>query len=174
MSIRVGEYTATEGCEFSLADAKHDFHTIFKAEKITEYVNKNIPSYPQLQCSPLSEDAFVDKYALESNSDSGSNKNDKTFIQTHLNSNIKSRYEAFYIDRPQHKYNINQSLLQDHFRSVGLLDDIFFICDVAYANVREDLKFVNESLNLSYKSLPHFTTYSQAPANTDQNNLNAV
>ena len=146
MSIRVGEYTATEGCEFSLADAKHDFHTIFKAEKITEYVNKNIPSYPQLQCSPLSEDAFVDKYALESNSDSGSNKNDKTFIQTHLNSNIKSRYEAFYIDRPQHKYNINQSLLQDHFRSVGLLDDIFFICDVAYANVREDLKFVNESL----------------------------
>ena len=154
MSIRVGEYTATEGCEFSLADAKHDFHTIFKADKIEGYVKENMPSYPQLDCSPLSEDSFVDKYALDTGTKGSSslqlNKENSTFIKENLNQNIKSRYEAFYIEREQHKYDIKKSFLQECFRNAGLLDDIFFICDVAYSNVREDLKFVNESFSQTF------------------------
>lgn len=154
MSVKVGEYTASEGCEFSLADAKHDFHTIFNANKIEDYVKQNIPSYVGLQCLPLSEDAFVDKYALELGTEGSSgkteNKGNKTFIKEHLNENIKSRYEAFYIDRPQHKYDLDRSLLQECFRRAGLLDDIFFICDVAYANVREDLKFVDNTVSQTF------------------------
>ena len=154
MSVKVGEYTASEGCEFSLADANHDFHTIFKSNKIKDYVEQNIPNYSGLVCSALSEDAFVDKYALELGTHGSSgkteNKSKKTFIKEHLNENIKSRYEAFYIDRPQHKYDLDRSLLQECFRSAGLLDDIFFICDVAYANVREDLKFAKKEYSQTF------------------------
>ena len=154
MNINVDEYLAIEGCEFSYADAKHDFHTIFKSQDIEGYVKKNIPDYPSLQCNSLTEDDFVDKYALVLGSDGSSglkqNKENKEFIKSHLNPNIQQRYEAFYIERPQHSITdaeMKKSLLQECFRKAGLLDDIFFICDVAYANVREDLKFadLNES-----------------------------
>ena len=157
MNINVDEYLAIEGCEFSYADAKHDFHTIFKADEIEKYVKKNIPDYPNLQCNNLTEDAFVDKYALVLGPDGSSglkpNKENKEFIKTHLNPNIQQRYEAFYIERSQHNITneeMKKSFLQECFRKAGLLDDIFFICDVAYANVREDLKFADLNENQTF------------------------
>ena len=148
-TVNIGEFTSTEGCDFSLADAKHDFHTIFKTDAIKLYVSENIP-YSGCKNNPLSEDQYVDKYALNLRGDSGSehHKSDPTFVQTHLNENLSSRYEVFYVPRPQHKVQepeYKNSKIQECLRKAGILDDVFFICDVAYANVREDLKFVNKA-----------------------------
>jgi hypothetical protein len=145
----IDSYTSEQGCESSFADAKHDFHTIFKADNIEGYVRANIPQYTNLKCNSLSEDAFIDKYELTPGSDSNSNKADPEFIPNHLNASLQSRYTAKYIARPQHQYENAKSLLQEYFAEIGLIDDIFFICDVAYANVREDLKFANTTINPS-------------------------
>jgi len=145
----IEEYTASEGCESSYADAKHDFQGIFKGDKIKEYVFENIPKYEGLPCDTLSEDQFVDKYELllPPGETSANHKSETDFIKKHLNDNITTRYEPFYIERKQYKPPetlVEVSLLQNKFRELGILNDVFFICDVAYANVRQDLKFANE------------------------------
>jgi hypothetical protein len=141
-------YTAEQGCESSRADAKHDFHSIFKADKLEDYVTSNIPKIEGVDCLALTEDKFIDKHLLETASDSGNNKSTPDYVSSKLNATISGRYIAKYIVRPQHKFDApyNVSLLQEHFRKENILDDIFFVCDVAYANVREDLKFANSEL----------------------------
>jgi hypothetical protein len=150
-SAPIDSYTSEQGCESSFADAKHDFHTIFKAENIKGYVRANIPNYTGLTCESLTEDAFIDKHELNlSGTDSShDHKSKPQFIPEHLNTSLKSRYITKHISRPQHQYNVSYSLLQEYFAEIGLIDDIFFICDVAYANVREDLKFANPTINSS-------------------------
>ena len=149
------EYTSEEGCESSRADAKHDFHTIFDSKNIQEYVSKNIPSYEGIQCDILDEDRFIDKYELKlsSKDTSANHKSEPDFISTHLNDSITSRYVSFSVIRKQHDYKEetkHTSFLQEKFQEIGIQDDIFFICDVAYANVREDLKFADPSLRQTF------------------------
>ena len=143
-----GEYTSLQGCELSLADANHDFHEIFDASSIVTYVNENIPRYEGLDCKKLSEDAFVDKYELKLDKgvSSSNHKREERFIITHLSEEIQQRYAAYYVSRHQHDFSKNTSLLQECFQNAGLVNDIFFICDVAYANVREDLKFASDKI----------------------------
>lgn len=142
------EYSAEEGCESSIADAIHDFHDIFKRDLIINYVQHNIPEYQGLVCNELSEDRFIDKYELNlaERDTSATHKSEKDFIVKHLNENISNRYAAYYIERPQRSYN-NQDMkfskLQQCFNDAGISTDVFFICDVAYSNVREDLKFAD-------------------------------
>ena len=145
-------YTAEQGCESSRADAKHDFHSIFKAEKLEGYVTSNIPKIEGVDCLALTEDKFIDKHLLETASDSGNNKSTPDYVSSKLNATISDRYIAAYIERPQHKFDApyNKSLLQKHFQDNNILDDIFFVCDVAYANVREDLKFANPTLSQTF------------------------
>ena len=141
----INVYTAEQGCESSRADAKHDFHSIFKPDKLEDYVTSNIPKIEGVECSALTEDKFIDKHLLETASDSGSNKSTPEYVSAKLNKNISDRYIASYIRRPQHEFGVpfNKSLLQEYFRENTIVDDIFFVCDVAYANVREDLKFAD-------------------------------
>jgi len=141
----IDEYTSKEGCESSIADAVHDFHGIFKGTEIKKYVDANIPTYKDLVCDSLSEDKFVDIYALnlDTGVTSGDYKSQPDFISTHISPNIRSRYEVAYISRPQHENLLESSLLQKYFNEKGILNDIFFICDVAYSNIREDLKNVD-------------------------------
>jgi len=145
-------YTAEQGCQSSRADARHDFHTIFKADKLQGYVTSTIPNIQGLTCDLLTEDKFIDGQLLEKEADSGKNKPIPEYVSTHLNKNISDRYVAAYIERPQHKFDApyNKSLLQKHFQDNNILDDIFFVCDVAYANVREDLKFANPTLSQTF------------------------
>ena len=138
------EYTSTEGCESSFADAKHDFHTIFKADKIQEYVKENIP-FKDTVCAIDDEDTFIDHFLLGTGSKSSGNKDNKRYIVENLNEDLKSRYTADYIPRSQHDFTNTTSQLQEYFQSKGLTTDIFFICDVAYSNVREDLKYASQS-----------------------------
>ena len=152
-------YTAEQGCESSRADAKHDFHSIFKAEKLEGYVTSNIPKIEGVDCLALTEDKFIDKHLLETASDSGNNKSTPDYVSSKLNATISDRYIAAYIERPQHKFDApyNKSLLQKHFQDNNILDDIFFVCDVAYANVREDLKFFSKT-NVDLKDGEIFKT----------------
>jgi hypothetical protein len=143
------EYTSTQGCESSRADAKHDFHGIFKADKVQEYVNENIPLYGATgatgatDCVTLTEDAFVDKYEIKPGKSSAEDKSDD-FIVNNLNENVLARYQAYNVVRPQHDFTVTTSLIQECFQKAGIVNDVFFICDVAYANVREDLKYADE------------------------------
>ncbi len=73
-------YTAEQGCESSRADAKHDFHSIFKPDKLEDYVTSNIPKIEGIECSALTEDKFIDKHLLETASDSGSNKSTPEYV----------------------------------------------------------------------------------------------
>ena len=149
----IDSYTSEQGCESSFADAKHDFHTIFKSNDIQVYVKANIPDYSDLICNSLSEDAFIDKYELQldDTESSSAHKSEPNFIPEHLSISIENRYTTKYISRPQHQFDNTKSLLQEYFGQIGLIDDIFFICDVAYANVREDLKFASPTINPSQK-----------------------
>jgi hypothetical protein len=148
----IDEYTSEEGCESSQADAAHDFHSFFKKDDIIKYVNYNIPEYDQLNCELLSEDKFIDKYDLKTGVGStASHKEDRNFLIENLNENINQRYKAHYIIRPQRSYRtIQKSLIQEYLRESGILTDVFFVCDVAYANVREDLKFAQKDLSQTF------------------------
>ena len=139
-------YTAEQGCKSSRADAKHDFHSIFNQDKLQGYVTSNIPNIAISACeTALQEDPFIDDQLLKGDAKSNDNKSDPQYVLKQLNENIGSRYVAKYIERPQHKFDApyDKSLLQEYFIEKNILDDIFFVCDVAYANVREDLKFAD-------------------------------
>jgi len=139
-------YTAEQGCKSSRADAKHDFHSIFNPDKLQGYVTSNIPNIAISVCeTALQEDPFIDDQLLKGDAKSNDNKSLPKFVSENLNDNIGSRYIAKYIERPQHKFDApyDKSLLQEYFIEKNILDDIFFVCDVAYANVREDLKFAD-------------------------------
>ncbi|MCJ7801445.1 MAG: hypothetical protein MUP82_03705, partial [Candidatus Marinimicrobia bacterium] len=140
----VSEYTAEQGCKSSKADAKHDFHGIFDKDNLDGYVTSNIPTNG-VGCDTLGEDAFIDDQLLTPGSRSSENKTNPAYVAVNLNTNISGRYTATYIERPQHKFDdpYNKSLLQEHFQKNNILDDVYFVCDVAYANVREDLKFAD-------------------------------
>jgi hypothetical protein len=162
------EYSSTQGCESSRADAKHDFHGIFKADKVQEFVTESIPIYEigvTKDCNALSEDQFVDKYELVEGKSSASDKSDD-FIVQNLNENILARYQAYNVVRAQHDFTIKKSLIQECFINAGIVNDVFFICDVAYANVREDLKFVTNSTQTFYWVQNAQTLYDPAGKTT--------
>ena len=168
----IDEYTSSQGCDSSRADAKHDFHGIFKADKVQEYVDANIPMYTTTakpgttDCSPLSEDDFVDKYELVEGQHSGTHKEIDDFIVNNLNDNIQTRYQAYNVVRKQHDFTIPRSLIQECLVNAGIVNDVFFICDVAYANVREDLKFANGSPQTFYWVQNAQTLYDPAGKTT--------
>jgi hypothetical protein len=146
-------YTAEQGCKSSRADAKHDFHSIFNPDKLQGYVTSNIPNITISACdTALQEDPFIDDQLLKEAAKSNDNKSDPQYVLKQLNENIGSRYIAKYIERPQHKFDApyDKSLLQEYFIEKNILDDIFFVCDVAYANVREDLKFASSELQQTF------------------------
>jgi len=139
------KYTAIEGCDSSRADAKHDFHDIFNKDIIQEFVKKNIPTNATCQPPAMDEDSFLGKYLLKS-------KSDLSTMQGLINKDIpgkfaeaseqifqvSDRYKIYKIYRPQHTSD-PKCYLQLALKAAGIEDDVFFICDVAYANVREDL-----------------------------------
>jgi len=138
-------YTKEQGCLSSRADAKHDFHTIFKSDEIQKYVTQNIPS-SYTGCAIVDEDKFIDLQIMKQGVESvGNNKAKETYISENLSENISSRYEVRYVSREQHDFSKKESLIQQALNDMGVSDDVFIVCDVAYANVREDLKFANSS-----------------------------
>ena len=165
-----GEYTNDMGCESSYADAKHDFHDVFTGpegqSKIKNYVSQNIPS---TTCTDnLTEDKFLMKYILKTSSSPSSSPSSSTkpviiekmqqlfkgstddSIDDIFNSNITQRYTIIPINRPQHDNELKLSKIQKELQQHGVFDDIFLICDVAYANVREDLTFVDKKKDQTF------------------------
>ncbi len=142
-------YTEQEGCDSSRADAKHDFHTIFDKDTIQGYVTKSIPNTPYCKdANALTEDNFMTKYILNSEK-----KIDATYIESvsewaqdikadeTFQKSVTDRYKIYKINRAQHDSSKTQSFIQLSLQDAGIEDDVFFICDVAYANVREDLTY---------------------------------
>jgi hypothetical protein len=151
------KYTSKEGCDNARSDAKHDFHDIseIKAD-IQQYVSANIPTAAKCD-KVLNEDAFIEEYLLQSGKINDMHKlleykenlesNINTTIEGIFNKNITDRYKIVSITRKQHDNTIKESLIQKVLKSIGIDDDIFFVCDVAYANVREDLTYVDKNYN---------------------------
>jgi rRNA processing protein Gar1 len=67
-------------------------------------------------------------------------------IKTIFNKSVVERYKIINVVREQHNNNnVKKSLIQEELNKAGVVDDIFSVCDVAYANVREDLTFVDRT-----------------------------
>lgn len=147
------EYTALQGCKASRADAKHDFHSLFGAIEIQRYVDSNLPDIALRDCTPLTEDNFLKGEILKDSANmNGYNFLDET--RGNLSDEITARYSSQSCERPQHKYvNVDgekewqKSYIQDTLVKMGVDDTIFIVCDVAYANVREDLRFISHDNN---------------------------
>ena len=156
MSV-AGQYTNEMGCVSSYADAKHDFHgEVFSGpgslEKIQEYVKSNIPTST---CNnKMDENKFLQEYILDKAKNSPELTEMKSlFKQDHMplipelfNESVKARYVIHTIDRPQHSPQ-TESKIQKALNISNVNDDIYIICDVGYANVREDITLINSETN---------------------------
>jgi hypothetical protein len=152
-----GAYTSEMGCISSYADAKHDFlGEVFSGvgalEKIQDFVKENIPD---VECEKrMNEDGFLKKYILNDTIPEVVSKMKELFHQDNtalrskiFNDNINEKYIIHTIHRPQHSTDYPFSKIQQALNSSSVLEDIFIVCDVAYANVREDIKQINNREN---------------------------
>jgi hypothetical protein len=152
------KYTAKEGCDNARTDAKHDFKGFEKMKPyIQQYVSENIPTAAKCE-KVFNEHGFVEEYIIQKGKIDAMNKllepkqNSGTNISTNIdegifNKSITDRYKIVSITRKQHDLSITESLIQKALNSIGVGDDIYFICDVAYANVREDLTYADRNKN---------------------------
>jgi hypothetical protein len=182
------EYTDEMGCESSYADAKHDFHDIFKGAEgqtiIKNLVKQNIPHKTCMD--NLTEDKFLMKYILKTAESTSTPQRDSTSPRASIpskpiiiekmqslfskeptteeifNDNINSRYLIIPIHRKQHDKDTIESLIQNKLNDNGVLDDIYLVCDVAYANVREDLTYVKKTNQYFYWVQNSQTLYDPA------------
>ena len=151
------KYTWQEGCDNARSDAKHDFHTIREINKdVQKYVSKNIPLDMNHNCEDkdvLDEDDFLIKYLLNGNKisqmhklfNTPSNSDTPINMADIFNENIIKRYNIINVVRAQHDNSIKKSLIQESLNKIGVLNDVYIICDVAYANIREDLTYVDKN-----------------------------
>jgi hypothetical protein len=106
----------------------------------------------------MDENAFLEEYLIQKGKIGDMHKllehkeNSLPSFNTNINQdifkkNITDRYKIVSVSRQQHDNSITESLIQKALNESGVFDDIYFICDVAYANVREDLTYVNRSNN---------------------------
>ncbi len=151
------KYTIQEGCDNARSDARHDFHGIFKAEQIQPYVSQNIPKGLCAEgASVKDEDKFIESYLIKD----GKLKNMQNLFfqgstndennETIFNKSVVERYKIINVVREQHNNDVKKSLIQEELNNVGVVDDIFIVCDVAYANVREDLTFVDRTKDQTF------------------------
>jgi hypothetical protein len=155
-----GEYTSEMGCISSYADAKHDFlGEVFSGpgagEKIKSFVKANIPS---MDCrnDHMDENGFLLEYILDKQKSSPNLTEMKAYFtqdQSPLtpdlfHQSIKDRYIIHTIYRPQHDdTDQDKSKIQHALNVSNVTNDIFIVCDVGYANVREDITLINNSEN---------------------------
>ena len=160
-----GEYTREMGCISSFADAKHDFFgEVFSGpgalDKIKNYVKANIPSSYECSNDHMNENNFLSEFILdktETDKDltqmKGYFKQDNSPLTstTLFNQSINDRYIIHTISRPQHDTDNDQNIskIQRALANSNVTNDIFIICDVGYANVREDIKLINDETNTS-------------------------
>ena len=152
-----GEYTDEMGCISSYADAKHDFYgEVFKGpgslEQIQGFVKSNIPT---TTCNDrMDENAFLQEFILDKAKNTRELPEMKSLFKTDnmpltpdlFNESVKSRYIIHTIDRPQHSQQI-ESKIQKALNTSNVTEDIYIICDVGYANVREDITLINNGSN---------------------------
>lgn len=150
-------YTIAEGCDNARSDARHDFHDILKAHQIQSYVSLNIPK-GLCEIDPLvkDENKFLETYLINNNKlqdmqnlfsqASTTDENNETIF----NKSVVERYTIINVSREQHNNDIKESLIQKELNNAGVVDDIFIICDVAYANVREDLTYVDRKKDQTF------------------------
>jgi hypothetical protein len=147
------KYKYRTGHDSSYADAKHDFVGIFDAKRIVELTKQTLPKKPIGDTRILSEDAMIEKYLLKSEfvkkpDSTGADRLNDYF--DNLSTDITDRYECINISREQHDFTLEYSEIQKALQLAGVIDDVFFVCDVAYANIRQDLKFSNKSLGQTF------------------------
>ena len=147
------KYKYRTGHDASYADAKHDFLGIFDAKRIVELTKQTLPKKPIDDTKVLSEDAMIEKYLLKTDfvkkpDSTGADRLNDYF--DNLNTDIRDRYECINIAREQHDFGLEYSEIQKALQNIGVIDDVFFICDVAYANIREDLKFSDKTLGQTF------------------------
>ena len=151
--------TIDYGCRAVKSDAKHDFGDQFDLQSLMNLVDKHSPDLDISEewidkwgvsgnklckgVSPSTEDTFIrDATGIEPGKWGGSSKPAwGDFVDGELTAvNIAERYTISWISRIQHKPDYTESHIDKYLTSIFGQSTFCIICDVAYANLRQDLQ----------------------------------
>lgn len=160
MDIKEPYFSLSTGIQAAKSDARHDFD---KTDKTQELVNLELPeSDLKYNIKPTDEDGFIEKYLLKegieareikAQKDDENEKQIERINSSILKDEISEYYDiyAYRNDKKEDKEekgdeldvdtsSIKHSQLQSVLKQMGVMKDVFIICDVAKSWIRTDLK----------------------------------
>ena len=140
-------FSLKNGAEAAYSDAHHDFGSIY-SKKI---VKVELPNEISDDYKDLTEDKFFSNSILNTSPDSFETFKKSTEINPRqfdgediFNVEVKNDYEIItYNNKNISNIPKDKSVLQVELNRLGITEDVFIICDVAYSWIKKDLEKAN-------------------------------